>query len=128
MKSVAELRQEYLNLREQMRDLVNRAKTENRDMHSDENDQFMQMHARQSELEKAIEVRSTIAGMESEERAGGILNPMATAEPDKPIEYNAAFRDWLHRGTKANPKHLDFLEKRGTATITTETTGIIYGG
>lgn len=128
MKSVAELRQEYLNLREQMRDLVNRAKTENRDMHSDENDQFMQMHARQSELEKAIEVRSTIAGMESEERAGGILNPTATAEPDKPIEYNAAFRDWLRRGTKANPKHLDFLEKRGTSTITTETTGIIYGG
>ena len=128
MKSVAELRQEYLNLREQMRDLVNRAKTENRDMHSDENEQFMQMHARQSELEKAIEARSIIAGMESEERAGGILNPMATAEPDKPIEYNAAFRDWLRRGTKANPKHLDFLEKRGTSTITTETTGIIYGG
>lgn len=131
MKSVAELRQEYLNLREQMRDLVNRAKSENRDMHSDENDQFMQMHARQSELEKAIEARSVIAGMESEERAGGIIGGAASEPEDtrtKEERYHDAFTQWVKRGTQEMDKrNLDYL-KRGTSTITTETTGIIYGG
>lgn len=134
MKSVSELRQEYLNLREQMRDLINRAKAENRDLHTDENEQFMAMHARQSELEKAIETRSIIAGMESEERAGGILNPSQEPEArqltkeEEQERYYRAFQDWIKRGGKANPKHIELLEKRGTSTITTETTGLIYGG
>jgi HK97 family phage major capsid protein len=130
MKSVAELRQDYLNIREQMRDLVNRAKSENRDLLPDENEQFMRMHDEQEKLSKAIEARSIISGMESEERAGfvgGIASePEDTRTPEE--KYATAFNDWLRRGSKANVKNLDILEKRGTSTITTETTGIIYGG
>lgn len=130
MKSVSELRQEYLELREQMRDLVNRAKAEKRDMHQDENEQFLKMHARQSELEQAIEARSVIAGMEGEQNASGILNynePEVDTRSDAE-KYEAAFKDWLRRGAKADTRSLNYLEKRGTSTITTETTGLIYGG
>lgn len=130
MKTVAELRHEYLNIREQMRDLINRAKTEGRDLNDEENSQFMAMHADQEKLEKAIEARSIISGMESEERAGGILSANTEPEDKRTPEekYHAAFGDWLRRGNKMSAKNLDILEKRGTSTITTETTGIIYGG
>lgn len=130
MKSVAELRHDYLNLREQMRDLVNRAKSENRDLLPDENEQFMKMHDEQEKLSKAIEARSIISGMETEERGGNVLNmtiePEDTRTPEE--KYKGAFEDWIRRGQKLNSKSLDILEKRGTSTITTGSGAAIYGG
>ena len=55
MKSVQELRHEYMNIREQMKDLVNRAKAEGRDLNGEENATFLRMHNDQEELSRAIE-------------------------------------------------------------------------
>lgn len=136
MKSVKELREEYLSIREQMRDLVNRAKAESRDLLPDENEQFMRMHDDQEKLSQAIEARTLIAGMESEERAGGIINT-SVEQPDTRShqeKYTEVFTKYLRRGegglSSAEKGVLNSMgiEQRGTSTITTETTGIIYGG
>lgn len=130
MKSVAELRHDYLNIREQMRDLVNRAKAEERDLSHDENEQFMNMHSDQEKLSKAIEARSIITGMDAQQEGQHILGMNIEPEDTRSKEekYADAFADWVKRGvadmTAPNLKYL----KRGTSTITTETTGAIYGG
>ena len=131
MKSVTELRTEYLGIKEQMRDLMTRAKTENRDLLPDENDQFMKMHTDQENLSKAIEARSIMSGMESQQRGDGLTNMHIEAEDTRSHEekHMAAFHEWLKRGkSQMSPKNLQFLETRGTSTITTETSGLIYGG
>lgn len=130
MKSVADLRHEYLNLREQMRDLVTRAKGESRDLTDDENVQFMKMHDDQEKLDKAIQARSIITGMEAQQQGQSILGmniePEDTRKPEE--RYFDAFADFMKNGQKANKRSINYLETRGTSTITTETTGAIYGG
>ena len=128
MKTVTELRHEYMQIREQMRELVTRAKAEGRDLSGEENAQFMRMHTDQEGLEQAIQARSIIAGMETESRAFGLITD---PQPSK-IDYRKAFDSYVRRGEKyldgATLAALQAGEQRGTSTITTETTGAIYGG
>lgn len=129
MKTVQELRHEYLNIKEQMRDLIQRAKSENRDLTDEENAQFMKMHADQEAAERAIEVRTRIEGMESQQAEAGILQAAnAPAEDKRSHEerYKDAWGKYIKRG-ELDAKEMEYL-KRGTSTITTETTGLIYGG
>lgn len=129
MTSLTDLRHEYMNIREQMRDMVQRAKSEGRDLNGEENANFLKMHDRQEELQKAIDARSIISGMESETRANGLITAVPAAEE---ISYRQAFDQWIRRGDKhVSPQVASILnagEQRGTSTITTETTGGIYGG
>lgn len=128
MKTATELRHEYMQIREQMRELVTRAKAEGRDLSGEENAQFMRMHTDQEALEQAIQARSIIAGMETENRASGFITE---PQPSK-IDYRKAFDSYVRRGEKyldsATLAVLQAGEQRGTSTITTETTGAIYGG
>lgn len=130
MKSVQELRHDYMNIREQMKDLVNRAKSEGRDLNGEENATFLRMHNDQEELSRAIEARSIISGMEGANFANGI----SISEPERmpTIGYREAFDKYIRRGEKymdqASLAALAAGEQRGTSTITTETTGAIYGG
>jgi len=130
MKSVADLRHEYLNIREQMRDLINRAKGESRDLSDEENGQFMKMHEDQEKLDKAIQARSIITGMDAQAQGQNILEMNVEPEDTRSNEeqYFDAFADFMKNGQRANKRSLNVLEKRGTSTITTETTGGIYGG
>lgn len=129
MTSVTDLRHKYLNIREQMRDLVAQAKKEGRDLNGEENARFLKMHEDQEELQRSIEARSIISGMESENRASGLITEIP-ARPE--ISYRQAFDQWVRRGEKYMASdHAAILaagEQRGTSTITTETTGGIYGG
>lgn len=128
MKTVTELRHEYMQIRDQMRELVTRAKAEGRDLSGEENAQFMRMHTDQEGLEQAIQARSIIAGMETESRTSGLITD---PQPSK-IDYRKAFDSYVRRGEKyldgATLAALQAGEQRGTSTITTETTGAIYGG
>jgi len=129
MKSVQELRHDYMNIREQMKDLVNRAKAEGRDLNGEENATFLRMHSDQEELSRAIEARSIISGIDGANFANGIN----IAEPTPvQINYREAFDRYVRRGEKymdaASLAALSAGEQRGTSTITTETTGAIYGG
>lgn len=127
-----------MNIREQMRDLINRAKGEGRDLNDEENAQFMKMHDDQEKLAKQLETRNQISSFESEERAGGILQPGQVEEKkdDRPYQerYSEAFAKYIRRGEAVlKPEERSLLatmgiEQRGTSTITTETTGLIYGG
>lgn len=123
------MRHEYLNIREQMRDMVQRAKSEGRDLNGEENANFLKMHQRQEELQLAIDARSIISGMETETRAGSLIMPEI---PKIELNYRDAFDQWLRRGDKHisadAARVLNMGEQRGTSTITTETTGGIYGG
>ena len=117
-----------MNIRSQMQDLVNRAKAEGRDLNAEENATFLRMHTDQENLTRAIEARSVISGMD--QANSGIL---AVEEPVlQDMSYREAFDRYIKRGDKhLDPRTLAVLaggEKRGTSTITTETTGIIYGG
>lgn len=127
-----------MNIREQMRDLINRAKGEGRDLNDEENAQFMKMHEDQEKLSKQIEARQAQDAFAAEERAGGIMLP---GEPEKPKDdrtfqqrYSDAFAKYIRKGEGGlNAEERDLLssmgvEHRGTSTITTEITGIIYGG
>lgn len=129
MTPLNDLRHEYLNIREQMRDMVTRAKSEGRDLNGEENANFLKMHDRQEELQRAIDARSIISGMESEQRAGGLIMPEI---PKVEMSYRSAFDQWIRRGDKHMTQEaanvLNIGEQRGTSTITTETTGGIYGG
>lgn len=129
MTPLNDLRHEYLNIREQMRDMVTRAKSEGRDLNGEENANFLKMHDRQEELQRAIDARSIISGMESEQRAGGLIMPEI---PKVEMSYRSAFDQWIRRGDKHMTQEaanvLNMGEQRGTSTITTETTGGIYGG
>lgn len=129
MTPLNDLRHEYLNIREQMRDMVTRAKSEGRDLNGEENANFLKMHDRQEELQRAIDARSIISGMESEQRAGGLIMPEI---PKVEMSYRSAFDQWIRRGDKHMSAEaaniLNTGEHRGTSTITTETTGGIYGG
>lgn len=127
MRTVSELRGEYMNIRTQMQDLVNRAKAEGRDLNAEENATFLRMHTDQENLTKAIEARSVISGMDS-----GNSGILSVEEPTPMLSYRQAFEQYVRRGDKhIDPATYAVLtggEKRGTSTITTETTGIIYGG
>lgn len=127
MRTVSELRGEYTNIRTQMQDLVNRAKAEGRDLNAEENATFLRMHNDQENLTKAIEARSVISGMDS-----GNSGILSVEEPTPMLSYRQAFEHYVRRGDKhIDPTTYAVLtggEKRGTSTITTETTGIIYGG
>lgn len=129
MTPLNDLRHEYLNIREQMRDMVTRAKSEGRDLNGEENANFLKMHDRQEELQRAIDARSIISGMESEQRAEGLIMPEI---PKVEMSYRSAFDQWIRRGDKHMSAEaaaiLNTGEHRGTSTITTETTGGIYGG
>lgn len=129
MTPLNDLRNEYLNIREQMRDMVTRAKSEGRDLNGEENANFLKMHDRQEELQRAIDARSIISGMESEQRAEGLIMPEI---PKVEMSYRSAFDQWIRRGDKHMSAEaaaiLNTGEHRGTSTITTETTGGIYGG
>ena len=129
MTPLNDLRHEYLNIREQMRDMVTRAKSEGRDLNGEENANFLKMHDRQEELQKSIDARSIISGMETEQRASGLLIPEI---PKVEMSYRSAFDQWIRRGDKHMSAEaaaiLNTGEHRGTSTITTETTGGIYGG
>jgi len=129
MTPLNELRHEYLNIREQMRDMVKRAQSESRDLNGEENANFLKMHDRQEELQRSIDARSIISGMENEQRASGLLLPEI---PKVEMSYRSAFDQWIRRGDKHMSQEaaniLNTGEHRGTSTITTETTGGIYGG
>ena len=129
MTPLNDLRHEYLNLREQMRDMVTRAKSEGRDLNGEENANFLKMHDRQEALQRSIDARSIISGMENEQRASGLLLPEI---PKVEMSYRSAFDQWIRRGDKYMTSEaaniLNTGEQRGTSTITTETTGGIYGG
>lgn len=129
MTPLNDLRHEYLNIREQMRDMVTRAKGEGRDLNGEENANFLKMHDRQEELQRAIHARSIISGMEAEQHASGLIMPEI---PKVEMSYRSAFDQWIRRGDKHMSAEaaaiLNTGEHRGTSTITTETTGGIYGG
>jgi HK97 family phage major capsid protein len=121
------MRGEYMNIRSQMQDLVTRAKAEGRDLNAEENATFLRMHTDQENLTKAIEARSVISGMEA-----GNSGILSVEEPTPSLSYRQAFERYVRRGDK----HIDPMtfavltggEQRGTSTITTETTGGIFGG
>jgi HK97 family phage major capsid protein len=129
MTSLTDLRHEYQNIREQMRDMVQRAKKENRDLNGEENANFLKMHDRQEELQRSIDARAIISGMDSESRASGLITEIPALPP---VSYRDAFDQWVRRGEKhMGAQHAAALaagELRGTSTITTETTGGIFGG
>lgn len=130
MKSAKDLRTEYLQITEQMKDLYRRAKEEDRDLTPDEDQQFLRMHERQSELEISIQARTAMEAMNHSNYGNGLLTDPQEIEDTRSNaeQYRDAFHNWVKKGkAELDAKDKLYLE-RGTSTITTETSGIIYGG
>ncbi len=81
MKStLTEMRQQYVALSDQARGMVSKAKKESRDFSQDENAAFLALQSKMKELERSIEARSIIQGME----AADLYNDILRSEPDNP--------------------------------------------
>lgn len=136
MKNLSELRTDYMRIKGQMTDLVNRAKSENRDLTDEENAQFLKMHEDQEAIQRAIDVQERIEQMEEQrqqEDARGLLgdaNKGPGSKEEQQKRHAQAFWAYIQRGAaELSQEHRSVLNQyRGTNTITTTTSGTTYGG
>lgn len=122
MKTSKQLRDERAVIQENMRDLINRAKSESRDMSAEETTQFDNWDSELNNLSSQLERAAKIEAMEAE-RAKKV--PEVKPEPKDPVkEYENTFWKYARTGFPGldNDEKNVMYQFRGTSPQTTSAT------